>query len=185
MEMQLLASSRLCLLLWAEHGATDVGSGQPDVGGLLDLVDKVHGREVSTRALEGGDELDVDRGLGSEILLGHGSALCVLEAGASLLESLCDVIGNLLCGDNVFGAVDLGEMLAFATLLGCLGGYCEHVRKEKMWPDRVLTLVVPYFFSVPTTAPVRWAALSALLPLMTVSRCAAPEPPALLPILVT
>lgn len=54
-----------------------------------------------------------------------------------------------------------------------------------MWPDEVLTLVVPYFFSVPTIAPVRWAALSALLPLMTVSRCAAPPPPALLPILVT
>lgn len=120
MEMELLASSRLCLLLWAEHGAADVGSGQPDVGGLLNLVDKVHGGEVGTRALEGGDELDVDRGLGGEVLLGHGSTLCVLQAGAGLLQGLGDVIGDLLCGDNVFGAVDLCEMLAFATLLGCL-----------------------------------------------------------------
>lgn len=51
-----------------------------------------------------------------------------------------------------------------------------------MW---ALTLVEPNFFSVPTMAPVRWAAFRALLPLMTVSRWVAPGPRDLLPILVT
>lgn len=41
------------------------------------------------------------------------------------------------------------------------------------------------FFSVPTTAPLRCAALSALLPLIVVSRSDAPGPRTLLPILVT
>ena len=40
------------------------------------------------------------------------------------------------------------------------------------------------FFSVPTTAPLRWAALSALLPRTTFSRDA-PPPRVLLPIFVT
>lgn len=48
-----------------------------------------------------------------------------------------------------------------------------------------LTLAVAYFFSVPVTAPVRWAALRADLPLMVVSRWAVPGPRTLLPILVT
>ena len=45
-------------------------------------------------------------------------------------------------------------------------------------------LPVANFFSVPTMAPVRAAALSAPLPFMTVSRCE-PPPLTLLPILVT
>lgn len=45
-------------------------------------------------------------------------------------------------------------------------------------------LPVAYFFSVPTTAPERWAWFRAPLPRMTVSRCEAP-PRVLLPILVT
>jgi len=45
-------------------------------------------------------------------------------------------------------------------------------------------LPVAYFFSVPTTAPERWASFSAPLPRMTVSRWEAP-PWVLLPILVT
>ena len=44
-------------------------------------------------------------------------------------------------------------------------------------------LPAPNFFSVPMTAPVRWAALRALLPRTTVSRAAPPR--VLLPILVT
>ena len=48
-----------------------------------------------------------------------------------------------------------------------------------------LTFAVENFFSVPVTAPLRWAALSALLPLMVVSRFAVPGPRTLLPILVT
>ena len=47
------------------------------------------------------------------------------------------------------------------------------------------TFALANFFSVPTTAPLRWAALSALLPLIVVSRCVAPGPRALLPIFVT
>lgn len=45
-------------------------------------------------------------------------------------------------------------------------------------------LPAPYFFSVPTTAPLRWAALRALFPRTTVSR-ATPPPRVRLPILVT
>lgn len=48
-----------------------------------------------------------------------------------------------------------------------------------------LTFAVENFFSVPVTAPLRCAALRALLPLMVVSRSAAPGPRTLLPILVT
>jgi len=50
---------------------------------------------------------------------------------------------------------------------------------------RLLTFVDPNFFSVPTMAPVRWAAFKAEFPLMTVSRWLWPGPRALLPILVT
>jgi hypothetical protein len=46
------------------------------------------------------------------------------------------------------------------------------------------TFAVENFLSVATTAPLRWAALSALFPLTVVSR-SAPGPRALLPILVT
>jgi hypothetical protein len=45
-------------------------------------------------------------------------------------------------------------------------------------------LPAPNFFSVPMTVPLLWAALSADLPLTTVSR-AAPPPRVLLPIFVT
>lgn len=47
-----------------------------------------------------------------------------------------------------------------------------------------LTLAVENFFSVPMTAPLRWAALRADFPLMVVSRGAVPAPRTLLPILV-
>lgn len=47
------------------------------------------------------------------------------------------------------------------------------------------TFAVENFFSVPTTAPLLCAAFKALLPLIVVSRCAAPGPRTLLPILVT
>jgi len=43
----------------------------------------------------------------------------------------------------------------------------------------------PNFFSVPTTAPLRWAAFSADLPRTTVSLEAPPAPRVLLPIFVT
>lgn len=46
-------------------------------------------------------------------------------------------------------------------------------------------LPTAYFFSVATTAPLRWAAFSALLPRTTVSRCTAPPPRTLLPMRVT
>lgn len=46
-------------------------------------------------------------------------------------------------------------------------------------------LPVVYFFSVARIPPDRWAAFKALLPLMTVSRGAAPAPRCLPPILVT
>lgn len=48
-----------------------------------------------------------------------------------------------------------------------------------------LTLALAYFLSVVMAAPLRWAALRALLPLMVVSRSEAPGPRTLLPILVT
>lgn len=46
-------------------------------------------------------------------------------------------------------------------------------------------LPVLNFFSVPMTAPLRWAALRALFPRTTVSRGPLPPPRVLLPILVT
>lgn len=49
----------------------------------------------------------------------------------------------------------------------------------------LLTFDDAYFFSVPTTAPLRCAAFNALFPLIVVSRSAAPGPRTLLPILVT
>jgi hypothetical protein len=108
------------LLLGAEHGGTNVGAGEADVGSLLDLLDKVHAWPVGTGTLESSDVGDIDRGLGGEILLGHGGALGVLEQLAGLLEGLGDIIGHLLGCDNVFAAVDLGQVLAFDTLAGCL-----------------------------------------------------------------
>lgn len=50
---------------------------------------------------------------------------------------------------------------------------------------RRTALAEAYFFSVPMTPPLRWAALRAALPRTTVSRSEAPGPRALLPILVT
>jgi len=62
---------------------------------------------------------------------------------------------------------------------------CQCVVVVVGFVGRTLTFAVENFFSVPTTAPLRCAALSALLPLIVVSRCVAPGPRALLPILVT
>jgi hypothetical protein len=57
--------------------------------------------------------------------------------------------------------------------------------RERGWVTRRHTeFPAPNFFSVPTTAPERWAALSAAFPRTTVSRDVAP-PRDLLPILVT
>lgn len=108
------------LLLGAEHGSADIGTGETDVGSLLDLLDKVHAWPVGTGALESSNVGDIDRSLGGEILLGHGGALGVLELLAGLLEGLGDVVGHLLGCDNVFAAVDLCQVLAFDTLAGGL-----------------------------------------------------------------
>lgn len=108
------------LLLGAEHGSSDIGAGQPDVGSLLDLVDKVHARPVGAGPLKGGNVGHVDGCFGCQIFLRHGAALLVLEHLAGLLQRLGHIIGHLLCGDNVLAAVDLGQMLAFGALLCCL-----------------------------------------------------------------
>jgi hypothetical protein len=54
-----------------------------------------------------------------------------------------------------------------------------------MYLGRLTALAVANFFSVAMTAPLRWAALSADLPLTTVSRGPAALPRVRLPILVT
>lgn len=107
------SGSACLLLLGAEHRGTNVGAGQPDVGSLLDLVDKVHAWPVSAGLFERGNVCDIDGSLGSQIFLRHGAALLVLELLAGLLQRLGHVVRHLLCGDNVLAAVDLGQMLAF------------------------------------------------------------------------
>lgn len=47
------------LLLWAEHGSSDVAAGELDVGSLLDLVHEIHGWPIGTRALQSSDEFHV------------------------------------------------------------------------------------------------------------------------------
>jgi len=63
-----------------------------------------------------------------------------------------------------------------------LKGWYEGIGERR--GEQHTELPAPNFFSVPMTVPLLWAALSADLPLTTVSR-AAPPPRVLLPIFVT
>ena len=141
------------LLLLAEERLADVAAGQADIGSLLDLLDKVHARPIGTGTLEGGNVCDIDGSLGGQILLGHGATLLVGELLASLLQGLGDLVGNLLGGDNVLAAVDLGQVLAFAALLSCLESVL--VRGIVGVIGRKHTLAVANFFSVAMMPPLR------------------------------
>ncbi|KAB8342924.1 hypothetical protein FH972_022521 [Carpinus fangiana] len=107
--------------------------------------------------------------LSRKILLRHGGSFVVLRVRARGLDRIADLCANGLGLDNVVGAVNLSQVLAFdgRTLLGSAGRFEAN------------------FFSVASTEPDRWAALSAALPRTTVSRGPAAPPRVLEPILVT
>ena len=107
---------------------------------------------------------------------------------AAVADVLADFGGHFVRRDDVVGAVDFGQTLAFgagfAGLLffwGCVSGMGSIVR---VGSGGLTALPVANFFSVPTMAPLRWAWFRAPFPRTTVSRWEEP-PPLLLPILVT
>ena len=166
-------------LLLPEARRADVVPAQLDAEHLL------HGREHllvgrGGAALEVGD--DGLRGVAArgEVLLRQ------LEPVALSLarDDLADVGADGLGLDNVLAAVDLGQVLPLDAGSRGLSTARQHREDIAHYRQRPTALPAPNFFSVPMTAPCRCAALSALLPRTTVSRCAAP-PPVLLPILVT
>lgn len=120
---------------------------------------------------------------GREFLLCHFVGLLI----AALLDSVCHSRTDGLGLDDVIAAVDLCQVLAFAT--AWLGGLWNTVntlakKKKKIVRGQRTALPVAYFFSVPTTRPWRWAAFKALLPRTVVSR-GAPPPVCFWPMRVT
>lgn len=123
---------------------------------------------------------------------------------------LDDFVGAVDFGEALaFATAGLGECQLLHLMSSSVVGECELGRGPRWWRcrrggvvsecasevqvtichikgSRLLTaLPEAYFFSVPSTAPLRCAWFSAALPRMTVSRCAPPAPRVLLPIFVT
>jgi len=191
------------LLLGAELGLADAGAPQ------LDVEDALHGGEHLLvggcgAALKVGDDGLGGVALCGEVLLGHLGLNLLTGSRDDIADGLADGVGL----DDVVGAVDLGEALAFnggAGLRGIVsigGSFGQHVRVvgrcRQSWGGReaprdgravggkgeLTALPEANFFSV-ATAPERRAALMPLRPRTTVSRWEAPPPRVLLPILVT
>ena len=151
----------------------------PDVrASQLDVQHALHGAKhllvwCGCAPLEVLDDGDCGVAFGGELLLCHLVAL----VRSALLDGVCYLQPDGLGLDNVVAAVDFGEMLAFNS------AGSSSLSTVNMWRlilnsqngEKLLTAFpAAYFFSVPTTRPCRWAALSALLPLMTVSRTTGP-----------
>lgn len=72
----------LRLLLRTKHGSSNINTSKLNIGGLLNLVDKVHSGEIGAGAFERSDIFDVDGGFGRKVLLRHGATFGVLHVRA-------------------------------------------------------------------------------------------------------
>lgn len=105
----------ILLLLGGELGSANVATPQ------LNVEDPLHGGEDlliggAGAALEVGDNCGSGVALGGEVLLGH----LRLHLGSGLGDGVADLLADGVGLDDVVGAVDLGEALAFDGGLGGL-----------------------------------------------------------------
>jgi len=105
----------ILLLLGGELGSANVATPQ------LNVEHPLHGGEDlliggAGAALEVGDDCGGGVALSSEVLLGH----LGLHLGSGLGDGVADLLADGVGLDDVVGAVDLGEALAFDGRLGGL-----------------------------------------------------------------
>jgi hypothetical protein len=113
-------------LLVRELGLSHLFTTQDDIEHALHVTQQLLVRCRST-TLEVSDDGRRAVALGREILLGHSSALVVLSLRACLGDGLSDGDTDSLGLDDVVGAVDLGQALAF-----CVAGLCIVSVEPKM-----------------------------------------------------
>jgi hypothetical protein len=102
----------MCSVLLRELRLPHLVTPQDNVEYPLHVAEQLLIRCRST-ALEVGDDGGRAVALCGQILLRHRSTLVVLRLGARLGDGLADLDANGLGLDDVIGAVDFGEALAF------------------------------------------------------------------------